>query len=402
MSSYRLNVKQPKLICLIILSAFAAMGAVLMTPALPSIADYFHVTEGQAQLTVTLFLVGYSVGQLIYGPLANRYGRKPAFYIGITVATLGSLFSILSSPTHSFTLLLVGRLCEALGSSVGLVISFTIISDFYYPEQSRRIISYMMMSFAIVPGVAVFLGGFITQYLNWQSCFYFLLVYGICLIYPAYILPETIVERDHSAMKLARIHRGYMQIFTNLPLIGYGLLYGLTTILPYVFSAEGPFIGIHILGLTAADYGTFALLPTVGMLIGCIVSARLTARVASRQLIYVGAILELIASVLMLGLFLTHHVSMTSLLSLMFFIYMGHAFISGNAPSTALYFAIDKANGSAVMNFTAMSMTVWGTLLLAFIPNKAAYVMPSIFLLSIILIFIIQATLKNNVMQSES
>ncbi len=170
---YRLNVKEPKLVCLIILSAFASMGAVLMTPALPEIVRYFHITQGKAQLTVTLFLVGYAFGQLIYGPLANRYGRKPAFYVGIGVATLGSIFSILSSPTHSFELLLFGRLCEALGSSVGLVISFTIISDFYYPDQSRRIMSYMMMAFAIVPGVAVFLGGFIAQYLNWESCFYF-------------------------------------------------------------------------------------------------------------------------------------------------------------------------------------------------------------------------------------
>ena len=188
---FRLNMKQPRLMSLLILSAFASMGAVLMAPALPNIAAYFQITQGHAQLTVTLFLLGYACGQLIYGPLANRYGRKPAFYVGICVATLGSLFSILSSPFDSYPLLLIGRLLEALGSSAGLVISFTIIADFYYPEQSRRIISYMMLAFAIVPAVAVFLGGFIVQYLSWQGCFYFLLVYGLLLIIPAATLPES-------------------------------------------------------------------------------------------------------------------------------------------------------------------------------------------------------------------
>jgi Bcr/CflA subfamily drug resistance transporter len=394
---HRLDVKEPKLICLIILSAFASMGAVLMTPALPEIVRYFSITQGQAQLTVTLFLVGYAIGQLIYGPIANRYGRKPTFYIGIFIATIGSVFSILSSPAHSFRLLLTGRMLEALGSSVGLVISFTIISDFYYPAQSRRIMSYMMMAFAIVPGVAVFIGGFIAQYLNWESCFYFLLIYGLALIYPAYILPETISQVDKNAMKIKRIHRGYSEIFCNYPLVRYSLLFGFSALLGYVFSADGPFIGIHTLKYSASVYGMLAILPSAGMLIGAILSARSTERFSSRTLIYFGVCFEVIGALAMLLLFLFRPLSIAALLVPMFFIYLGNAFVCANASSSAMYFAVDKANGAAVMSFLCMLMTVAGTFTLAIIPSHSALVMPSIFMVAIAIILVFQASLKNHV-----
>src|SRR4029078_3396446 len=125
---HRLEQKEPHIFILIIMCSFASMGAIIFTPALPEIGQFFHVAQGHSQLTISLFLLGYAIGQLIYGPLANRFGRKPAFFIGVFIATLGSLFSILSEPLQSFGLLIFGRVLEALGSSAGLVISFTIIN----------------------------------------------------------------------------------------------------------------------------------------------------------------------------------------------------------------------------------------------------------------------------------
>ena len=383
-----------RLMSLLILSAFASMGAVLMAPALPNIAAYFQITQGHAQLTVTLFLLGYACGQLIYGPLANRYGRKPAFYVGICVATLGSLFSILSSPFDSYPLLLIGRLLEALGSSAGLVISFTIIADFYYPEQSRRIISYMMLAFAIVPAVAVFLGGFIVQYLSWQGCFYFLLVYGLLLIIPAATLPETLVQKDLSAIHFTRIHRSYTEVFSNVPLVRYAVMSGLTSTLIYIFAAEGPFIGIHFLGLSASHYGTVAMLPSVGMLIGSMVAVHFSQKISANKLIGLGLTCDLVAAISMLVLFLLHEITLVTLLAPMSLILFAHALISSNASSTAMFFAIDKANGSAVMNFVAVTLCVIGTFVLALFHASEAYVMPLIFLACILILGITLVSVK--------
>ena len=391
---FRLNMKQPQLVSLLILSAFASMGAVLMAPALPNIATYFQISTGHAQLTVTLFLIGYACGQLIYGPLANRYGRKPAFYVGICIATIGSLFSILSSPLDSYPLLLTGRLLEALGSSAGLVISFTIIADFYYPEQSRRMISYMMLAFAIVPAVAIFFGGLIVQYLSWQGCFYFLLVYGLLLIIPASMLPETLVQKDFLAIRFHHIHRSYAEVFSNVPLVRYAVMSGLSSTLIYIFAAEGPFIGIHFLGLSASHYGSLAMLPSIGMLIGSAVAVRFSQKISANRLIGLGLACDAVAVASMLVLFLSHDVTIVTLLAPMSLILFAHALISSNASSSAMFFAIDKANGSAVMSFVAITFCVIGTFVLALFQASEAYVMPLIFLICILILGITLASVK--------
>src|SRR3990167_8580547 len=180
-NTYRLDVKKPHLLTLMFLSAFASMGAVLMMPALPEIASHFGIHTSTAQLAVTYFLLGYAVGQLIYGPLANRYGRKYAIYVGIVIATLGSIFSILSSPLNSFHLLVLGRFLEAAGSSAGLAVSVAMINDYYFEEDARRILGLLMLAFAIIPGIAIAIGGALVQFINWEACFYYLLIYGLLL-----------------------------------------------------------------------------------------------------------------------------------------------------------------------------------------------------------------------------
>lgn len=383
--------KQPQILSLIVLSAFASMGSILMTPALPSIMQYFHVSKGAAQLTVTLFLVGYGCGQLIYGPLANRYGRRHAFFIGIALASLGSIFSILSSPTDSFTLLLVGRLLEALGSSAGLVVSFTIISDFFSDTKARKIMAYLMLAFAIVPAVGVFLGGVIVEFLHWQSCFYFLLIYGFFLLIPAYYLPETLLEKNLNAMKVKGILQSYTQLFKNPNLLRYSMIFGLSTCLAYLFSADGPFIGISRIGLTPFTYGLWGMIPSVGMLIGALLSARISHRHSSNAMIVSGQCIQMMAGIAMLTLFITGIINLTTLLVPMLFTFLGHGFISSNSSTPALASVQDKANGSAVMSFIMMLIPVFATLILSEVNIHSPAILPSLMVAAIALSLIVSA-----------
>ena len=251
-SLFRLAGKEPQLISLMLLSAFAVMGAIIMTPALPQISYHFNTSVGYTQLVVTVFLLGYSLGQLLYGPLANRYGRKPALYFGIVIASLGSIFSILSSPTDSFLLLILGRFLESIGASGGLAVSFTIINDYYYENEARRITAALMLAFAIIPGIAIAMGGFLVQYFDWRACFYFLLGYGFLLFYFARQLPETLLEKDVRAMRMSHVLSGYRNKLLNQKLVGFAMISGISSGCIYVFGAEGPFIGIHYLKVSPA------------------------------------------------------------------------------------------------------------------------------------------------------
>ncbi|OGV28323.1 MAG: hypothetical protein A3E88_02695 [Legionellales bacterium RIFCSPHIGHO2_12_FULL_35_11] len=366
------------------LSAFAQMGAVLMMPALPEISAHFGIHTSTTQLAVTFFLLGYAFGQLIYGPLANRFGRKKAIHVGIVIATMGSIFSIMSSPLESFHLLVWGRFFEAVGSSAGLAVSIAMINDFYFAEDARRIMGLLMIAFAIIPGLAIAIGGVLVQFIHWQSCFYFLLLYGLMLIIPTMLLPETNLVPDISALKFDHLLKNYFKHFKIKKLIGFALLPGFSGACVYVFGAEGPFIGIHLLHVPPAIYGILALTPYFGTLLGSIVVVRLS-KINPLSVIKIAFCFELIASVIIFILFALHFISLATMLIPMGFFCFGTPLIAATCVSLAMQQTEDKSNGSAVLNFTSLCVPVLMTFLLTAIHSQQAIVMPIIFLIGMTL-----------------
>lgn len=381
---FRLPGKKPDIISLMLLSAFASMGAIVMMPALPKMADFFGKDIGTTQLAVTTFLLGYAVGQLFYGPLANRYGRKFALYVGIFIATLGSLFSIFSSPFDLFSLLIAGRFLEAFGATAGLAISITIINEFYFEKEARQITGWLMFAFAIVPGVAIATGGYLVQYFHWISCFYFLLFYGLLLLYPAYKLPETLQQKDFDAVKTHSVLQHYKDKFINKKLMAFAMLCGLSGGCVYVFGAEGPFIGIHLLKLSPSIYGLWGLTPYIGTFIGSIIVVRLE-KYNSIAIIKFAFLIELTASIIMLILFLVHDVNLYSMLIPMGIFCVGNPILAATAITLAMQQDADKSNTSAVANFTSISMPVLLTFLLGAIHIASPWIMPVIFLFAMLL-----------------
>lgn len=382
---HRLEQKEPHIIILIIMSSFASMGAIIFTPALPEIGQYFHISQGHSQLTISLFLLGYAIGQLIYGPLANRFGRKPAFFIGVFISTLGSLFSILSEPFQSFSLLIFGRVLEALGSSAGLVISFTIINDHYYPEQSRRVVAYMMLSFAIIPGIATFIGGILVTHFHWISCFYFLLLYGLLLGVAASSLKETATSLSKHALRFKQIKKSYVIAFKNNLLRSFTFFFGLSGMCVYIYAATTPFITINYLKISPQTYGLYGLLPYIGTALGSLVSARLSSILSVKTLMKIGLIIDVIVS-LALGMFFYFNFINLWILILCGFCFMfGNCIIVGNGASVATSKVDDKAMASAVMNFINVSMPMLGTFVIALIPGSALLKLPLSFFCAMII-----------------
>ncbi|EKD91910.1 MAG: hypothetical protein ACD_29C00310G0002 [uncultured bacterium] len=385
---FRLSSKQPNIISLMLLGAFASMGAIIMTPALPKISDFFGIRIGTTQLAVTSFLFGYALGQLLYGPIANAYGRKFALYVGLVLATIGSVLSIVSSPVESFPLLVVSRFLEALGASAGLAISITIINDFYFEDQARRMMTMLMLAFSVVPGVANAIGGSLVQYLGWQSCFYFLLLYGFILILPTYCLAETLMQRDLNALQRKNIVQNYGHKFKNIKLVGFAMLAGLSGASIYVFGAEGPFIGIHLLHYQPSIYGLLALTPFIGMLIGNIISLRFS-YIDPIIMIKIAFLIEFISTLMMFTCFLIHDINIYTLLIPMGLFAFGHPALTATALALSTRQFPDKANVSAVANFVMVSMPVLMTFLLSMLHAHNAIVMPIVFLIALTFMVII-------------
>lgn len=368
--------RKPQLWILLLLVSFASVSAVLFTPALPSIASFFNVSMAQSQLTITAFLIGYALGQLPYGPLANRLGRKITLYIGISLAILGSLLCAFSSSMQSFELLVFARFLQALGACVGLKVSFTMIADVYNQTDATRIFSYVIMAFAIMPGLAIAVGGLLVQMFHWESCFYFLSFFGAALLCLSARLPETAKSLDRAALKLSSVIEGYRLKFKNQRLVTSAIVMGCGTAIVYIFAAKAPFIGITLMGMQPKAFGIYNLIPVLGMLLGAYFAAKLAGRLSVLNILLMGMIACLFMTLSMLIPFFLGILNPNTLFFPMLLVYASESLIFANISSLGLSHAKNKSNGSAVLNFINLGIAVIAVLLLEFIYPDSALVMP--------------------------
>lgn len=381
---------------LTLLISFASVNAVLFTPALPSIALFFDVSEASAQYTISWFLIGYALGQLLYGPLANRFGRKKALYMGITLQIISSLVCVYSGYWHNFYLLVAARFFLSLGSGVGLKMTFTLVNEYFKPAIASQKIAILMLSFAITPALSVVLGGFLTTYFNWQSCFYAGSLYGIILLYLVSYLPETKLHLDKDALKIKQLLTNYSAQFVNKKIVVGGLLMGISTSFIYVFSALSPFIAIQLEGMPINAYGVANLIPPVGLIMGSLCAARLAQHYSFSVLISIGIGISLMAcSVMTVAFFLHLSIYLWMFVSVAL-VYFGLCFILSNASTFALSSTEDKAYGSAVMNCINMSCATCMVFILGFFSLKAC-LLPLMFLgfaMTLLIIHALQETLQ--------
>lgn len=343
------------LIILALLISFASIGAVIFTPGLPDISSYFNLTEKVAQFTITWYLVGYALGQLVYGPLTNRFGSILTIKIGASIAVIGSIGCILSYYVDSYFLLVVSRFIMALGSACGLKMTFTLSSKLFSHEESARVMGLLTMAFAITPGLGVYLGGVLVSRFNWTSPFYLMVAYGIAIFLLTNKLPEMYASRDYSALKLENILKNYILQLKNTRLIFGGLLVGLGTSIVYVFAAVSPFIAMNKMHLTPSQFGVYNFIPCIGILIGSLASNYYGKIWQPQKSLKFGLSISFLG-VIILGIMLYFRPDMAiSLFLPMLVIYFGFSFVFGNAAALALQNSKDKGNASAMMSFINMA-----------------------------------------------
>lgn len=359
---------KPSFLTLLLMISFASVNAVLPTPALPSISQFFSITENATQQIVTWFLVGYTIGQLFYGPIANRFGRKPALYVGISLQILSSLLCVFAGTANNYPILIIGRFLASLGSGVGLKMTFTIVNECYEPRAVNQKISYLISAFAIAPGLGIALGGLLSYYYGWQSCFIASAVYGFVLLLMVTRLPETKTELHLDALKLNHLVHGYVSQLKNVRLISGALLLGGGTCFTYVFAATAPFLAIDLMGMKSSEYGIANIIPSIGLLLGSIFSAKFAVKCSIRSGLLLGICITGIASALMMIALATHQPPLQALFIPLAINYLGLAFILSNASTFAMYQVEDKAHGSAVMSFINMGITTVVVLSLSLLP----------------------------------
>ncbi|MEO0393776.1 MAG: multidrug effflux MFS transporter [Pseudomonadota bacterium] len=277
-----------------LLAALIALGPFTMslyTPSMPAIALALATSDALVQTSIAIFLVAVAAGQLVYGPLSDRYGRRPILFMGYALFILASIICALAQTIDQ---LLMARFLQGLGASSGAVMSRAIIRDLFEKADIAKMLSFVSMALAIAPAIGPLLGGQLQDHFGWQSNFIILALSGlVLLVVVAISMPETnrdiVVPSGDTAVKgPGYFLRAYGSVLSTRQFLGYaapvaGALAGI-----FSFHSVGPFVLIDQLGVAPTAYGWFTLMSVSGYFFGAFISNRLAGRVPGDRMIVTG------------------------------------------------------------------------------------------------------------------
>jgi MFS transporter, DHA1 family, multidrug resistance protein len=248
----------------------------MMLPALPNIASAFHIAvANRPQMVLSIFLLGFGIGQFVIGPLSDRFGRRPVLLGGMIVYFIASALAI-AAP--SFETLLLARALQGLGTSATRVIATSIVRDCYAGRRMASVMSLAMMVFIAVPVVAPSFGQAVLLVTQWRGIFIVLMLYGaITLVWSALRMPETLPLSERRSLEIGEVLSAFRQTVTNRQTLGYALAAGgvLGSLFAYVFISQQVFTEIYRLG----HYFPLAF---AGIAIGTAVAGFLNSRFVGR------------------------------------------------------------------------------------------------------------------------
>jgi len=344
----------------------ASASAAIITPALPIIQKEFHLLNGALEWIITIFIIGYVFGQLIYGPLANRYGRLTALRTGLMINLIGIIICLASVEIHNYALLLAGRLITALGAGAGLSCTFMLIHELLNEEQAKHALSFSIVSFTVGIGLSVTIGGIVTQYWHWQDCFWILLLHGIIMLFSTWAFPETLKEKK--SLHINHLVRNYLHVLKNPTLIIFSLTVGVCSVVGYSYSAAAPVIAKTLLNLSPSQYGYWNLINMLGMFSSGFAAKTLLKRYEPNLIIYfslLGTMLCII-SLIVFNLSGYYSVIWFFLTTLLLYLFTGLLFPCGSY--YAMHAVDDKASGSSMMSFINMGFAAIGVMIMGYLP----------------------------------
>lgn len=257
------------------LSAFAPMSIDMYLPSLPTLAAEFGASTSTTQLTLSAFFIGLAVGQALYGPLADRFGRKPALYVGLTVYAIATVGCAVSRSVES---LIAWRFAQALGGCAGVVVARAVVRDLFDQWSSARMLSTMMLVMGAAPMLAPLLGGWLLAVSGWRSIFWVLLAFGLaCLVATVAVLPET-RPRSSQPWGVASALRDYAWLLGHRRFFGYVLAGGFAQAGMFAYISGSPFVFIDVYGVPAQAYGWLFGLNALGLITASQINARLIRR----------------------------------------------------------------------------------------------------------------------------
>ena len=380
-----------KTFLIILLGILAAIGPFTIDMYLPGfaqIANEFNTDAKKVAFTLTSYFVGIAIGQLIYGPLVDKYGRKKPLLFGLGLYAVAALGCGLSSSIES---LIAMRLLQALGGCVGMVASNAIISDVYPKEKRAKAFSMIMLVMGVAPVIAPTVGSIFMEIGSWHYIFFFLAVFALFVFTLILIfLPETSQYIHNNKLVAKDIANNYLSILKNKTFLFYTLAGSISMSILFAYISSASFIFQNLYGLSEREFAVIFAINACGLILGNTVNGFLVGKVNYIKIARIASILISIAATIVVIIFATFpSLPYTAVVGGIFIILFLVNFINPNATAASLApFTVTAGAASALAGSIRMGIGAMVAAAVGVFQGESALTMFVIFLLLSVLVMI--------------
>ena len=396
------NTNQTYLILILgLLTAIGPLSIDMYLPAFPDIAKSLNAPVASVMLSLSSFFIGISIGQLIYGPLLERYGRKKPLYFGLIIYAIAAIGC---ASTNSVNGLIIFRLFQALGGCVGMVASRAMVRDLFEVKDNAKVFSTLMLVVAVSPIIAPTLGGYITAYLGWRYIFGMLILVILAILVAVFFkLPESKKPDPNFSLHPIAITNSFLSIIKNSQFAIYTFTGAIAYAGLYSYISGSPYVFMVIYGVSEKYYGWIFAVIAAGLISASQLNNFLLKKYQSEQIIKAALYFQnltgiILATTAILGM---HHLYLTILLIMLFLCCQGFIFPNASALSMAP-FAQNAGTASALMGFIQMSIGALMSAMVSVLQNGTAIPMTAVMACCSIAASILYAIGKRTVINKAS
>ncbi|MBS4235749.1 multidrug effflux MFS transporter [Campylobacter vulpis] len=282
---------------LALMSSIAPLSTDMYLPALSQVKQSFETSEFLTQLSLASFFIAFALGQLIYGPLSDVFGRKIPALVGIFIFMLSSFFCVIIDNIYIFIIL---RFFEALGGCAGVVIARAIVNDLFELKEAASIFALMMVFSALAPMLSPSFGGFLIEYFSWHSIFATLFGLGILLfLLILFALKESAPHLKKQKFSHKETLKSYQFVLKDKPFVLYVSCASLVLAAMFAYITGSSFVFINFFDLDERDFGLLFGINALGFIIFANINAKMVQKIPSEKILFYALILMLVSTLIL-------------------------------------------------------------------------------------------------------
>jgi DHA1 family bicyclomycin/chloramphenicol resistance-like MFS transporter len=374
------NTPKKKLYIILILGLLTAIGPFsidMYLPAFPEIAKGLNTTVAKIMLSLSSFFIGISIGQFIYGPLLERFGRKKPLYVGLILYLLASIGCALATSANA---LIAFRLLQALGGCAGMVASRAIVRDMFKANEMAKVFSTLMLVVAVSPIIAPTLGGYIAAVASWRLVFAALILVNIIIIIGVYFfLPESKQPDPSYSLKAGAITRSFIGILVNPRFYAYALTGAIAYGGLSAYVSGSPNVFMETFGVSEKQFGWIFAIVAVGIISASQANNIALKKYTSERIIQYALTCQSILGLTLAALAFFGVAELYSTIALIFLFLACQGFVFPNSSALSLAsFGHNAGTASALMGGIQMAVGAGASALVSLLQNHTAVPMSGV------------------------